>query len=93
MTPISELLSLCKAEVLIEMNEGKNCYLSAADFLSENEDWKEETGEEIWQAMIEKNVVISIQAYPNTPVGFYRIYHYDIDKAIDKMIEVLKNNR
>lgn len=33
-----------------------------------------------------------IPCYPRNSVGFYSIYHYDIDLAIDEMIEIIKSN-
>ena len=36
--------------------------------------------------MKKSNTVVEIQAYPDTPIGSYRVIHYDIDKAIDIML-------
>jgi hypothetical protein len=95
MTPISELLNLCKCGIQIEINIHRDYYMSASDALDElngeEDQWKSETDLDVWQKMIDTDTIISIQAYPDTPIGFYRIYHYDIDMAIQRMIEILKS--
>ena len=40
--------------------------------------------------MIEKNSVVRVTVYPRNSVGFYTVWHYDVDKAIDEMYEQLK---
>ena len=44
------------------------------------------------EEMIRRDTIVKIQFYPNTPVGFYLIYHYDIDKAIDIALDTVKND-
>jgi hypothetical protein len=48
--------------------------------------------EEIANKMIEHNTIIDLQFYPNTPIGFYSIYHYDLEMALDEALEILKND-
>ena len=40
-------------------------------------------GNEVYEEMKKNNTIVEIQAYPKTPIGSYRLFHYDIDKAID----------
>lgn len=42
--------------------------------------------------IIETDTLVRIQAHKNTPVGFYVIYHYDIDLALKEMREVLESS-
>lgn len=32
--------------------------------------------------MIELNTIVEVQCYPSTPVGFFTVFHYDVDEAI-----------
>jgi hypothetical protein len=41
-------------------------------------------------AMVEKDQMVMIQAYPKTPIGFYVVYHWDLESAIDEMLAVIK---
>jgi hypothetical protein len=42
-----------------------------------------DTPPEVRAEMIRLNTVVDVQFYPDTPVGFYRVAHYDIDAALD----------
>jgi len=37
----------------------------------------------------ETNNLVHIQFYPDTPIGFYNILHYDLDKALDLALEII----
>lgn len=37
------------------------------------------------------DTIIEIHFYPDTPVGFYKIFHYDLDMAIDEALLILKD--
>lgn len=63
-----------------------------ADWFRIDEGFKEETGEDVIKKIIETDTIVELQFYPNSPIGFYKIYHYDVDKAIDKAIEILKKD-
>lgn len=34
--------------------------------------------------MIETNTIVELQFYPDTPIGFYRVYYCDLDAALDE---------
>ncbi len=36
--------------------------------------------------MIRTNTVVRIQCYPRTSVGFFFVYHHDIDAAVDQAL-------
>lgn len=95
MTKIQQLISLCKCGITIEINAHRDYYMTAEQCLDEIDGeegmWQSETDPKVWRQMIETDTIISIQAYPNTPVSFHRIYHYDVDAAIDRMIELLNS--
>jgi hypothetical protein len=42
--------------------------------------------------MVKRDIVVKVQAYPNGATGFFSVYHYDIDKAVDIVLEAVKND-
>jgi len=90
MNKLKELLSKCKASVSITVNQHRDYYQSVEEHIEEqaliDEELIDEIGKEVYEEMKKTNTIVEIQAYPNTPVGSYRLFHYDIDKAIDIML-------
>lgn len=41
---------------------------------------------------IRRNEMVIVQVYPHTPIGFYRIGHYDLRAAIEKAYELTKKD-
>lgn len=48
-----------------------------------------ELEDSIRKTMIDTDTIIDLQFYPDTPIGSYSVYHYDIDMAIDEALECL----
>lgn len=95
MDKLKELLSKCKASVSITINEHRDYYQSVEKHIEEQalmdacisiKGFIDEIGKEVYEEMKKTNTIIEIQAYPDTPIGSYRLFHYDIDKAIDIML-------
>jgi len=90
MDKLKELLSKCKASVTISVNRHRDYHQSVKDYIEEQELMDkgliDEIGSEVYEEMKKTNTIIEIQAYPDTPVGSYRVFHYDIDKAVDIML-------
>jgi len=90
MNKLKELLSKCKASVSITVNQHRNYYQSVKDYIEEqaliDEELIDEIGKEVYEEMKKTNTIIEIQAYPYTPIGSNRTFHYDIDKAVDVML-------
>ena len=40
--------------------------------------------------MEKTNTVVSVQFYPDTPIGFYIVYHYDVEAAIKCALDALE---
>ena len=66
------------------MNEHRGIYVTPEEFL---EDREETVEPEVLKKMIETDTVVNIHFYPDTPIGFYDIYHYDLEKALDEALE------
>lgn len=89
MEKFKELVSLCKASVEISVNSHKDYYESVEQYVDED---VKDIDKDVFDEMVKRDIVVKVQAYPNTPVGFYTIYHYDIDKAIDIALHTVKND-
>ena len=70
-------------ELVIEKNKiWYNCYdIETSD--EANEYWREYG--------YEHNKIIALQFYRDTPIGSYSIYHYDLEMALDKALDILNN--
>jgi len=90
MNKLKELLSKCKASVSITVNQHRDYYQSVKEYIEEqvqlDEDLIEDIGLDVYKEMQKTNTIIEIHAYPDTPIGSYRVIHYDVDKAIDIML-------
>jgi len=89
---LKELIELCKCEVSISVNTHRNYYETVEDNLRDVIDNKE-VSDEVYQEMKRRDTVIRVQAYPDTPVGFYSAYHWDISIALQEVIESIKAER
>ena len=90
---MKEILNKCKCGVFFTANEHKDYYEQPEEWLIEqmqNQSDIDEIGKDIWEEMIKRDNVLVLQFYPDTPIGFYRIFHYDYDKLLEKAKEILK---
>lgn len=89
---LKKILKRCKCGVHLSINAHR-------DFRQTVEEYFEDLGyliedpievtPEIKKKMIELNTIIELQVYPNTPVSFFTVYHYDLDLAIEEMERLL----
>jgi len=82
---------LCKCSVTVSINNHKDYYESVEDHISDED--KEEIEKEVFDEMVKRDTVITVQAYPDTPIGFYTIHHYDLEKAISEMLKVVQDEK
>jgi len=89
MEKLKKLTDICKCGVHISINEHRNYYDTVESYFKSNfineEDFKDIEAN-VYEKMKELDTIVQLQYYPNTPVGFYIIYHYDLEKAIDKAL-------
>ena len=95
---LEEIISKCKGAVFLTVNEHKNYYITVEQRLKElkdrGEDLEEDLEEEVYNKILEKDSLIELHFYPRTAIGSYLIYHYDINKALEKALKILtKQNR
>lgn len=88
---VKTLVWNCKCSVEISVNYHRDLYETAAErlrYLEEDRGEDLELEPAVRERMIETNTIIEIQFYPNTPVAFYQVYHYDLDRALDIALSV-----
>jgi hypothetical protein len=87
---IKLLYSTCKAGVLISINEHRNYYETIEENIGNKLDG---INPAVLCKMKELDTLIVIQFYPDIPIGFYLVYHYDLELAIDETLELLKSKK
>lgn len=90
MTPWDKLLWMQKHALLVsvEVNEHKVYYETAAETLETRDaELFDEDEADLRAECIRRNELVVVQVYPSTPVGFYRVGHYDLDVAVDRAYE------
>ncbi len=92
MEKLNQLISLCKAAVSIEVNEHRNSYEPVEQYLRLY-DFGNELDPGILQEIINRDTVIVVQFYPQTPIGFYVLAHYDLEMAVDQALAVLNKTK
>jgi hypothetical protein len=82
------LLDRCKCGVFLTVNEHRDLYQTAEYRLNEIRKWDEDGINDIPPAVLEKMIetdtIIELQFYPDTPIGSYKIYHYDLQLALEE---------
>lgn len=94
MDKLKELMSRCKCGVFLHVNEHRDYYQKVEDYLEDIQARQSESPLEIAAniraKMIELDYIIDLQFYPDTPIGSYSIYHYDLDMALDEALACLR---
>ena len=88
MENINQLIKSCKCSVTIQVNNHKDYYQTVEEYIKEIEQI-DDIDKDVYNEMIKRNTIVEIQAYPDTPVGSYVIYHYDINEAIEVMLSMI----
>ncbi len=84
MEKLNELVSICKGEVIITVNEHRSNYETPEEYLH----WRKIEVDDI-DAINAGNLYV-VQAYPKTPVGFVVVAGADLDKLFDEIIKAAK---
>lgn len=94
MEKLLDLISLCKCSVSIVINNHKDFYQTVDNYISEipSADIVKNIGVDVYDEIIKRDNIVEITAYPNTPIGFYYLCHYDLETAINIMLDNLKQN-
>lgn len=81
MEKLQDLIKKTKCSVYIDINSHRDYYETIEQHIKPDD--REGISNDVWAKMIELDTCVILQVYPNTPIGFYVIYHYDVEMAID----------
>lgn len=87
MDKLEKLVSLCKGEVSITINEHRSTYDTILEFFDDPRAGRG-VSDELIAEMVKRDQVVCVQFYPHTPVGCHRLYHYDIETAIGAALAI-----
>ena len=93
---LNEILQKCKCGVYLSVNGYRDYYQTIQEGIDDINQSLSSSGsdflsKEMTNKMIEHNKIISLQFYSDTPIGSYSIYHYDLEMALDKALDILNN--
>lgn len=86
MEKLKQILSIAKCSVSLTVNNHRDYYENVIEHLKNEET---EIDVNILNKMIELDTIIHLQIYPNTPIGSYSVYHYDLDTCISIALDLL----
>lgn len=89
MEKLEELISLCKVSLEININQHKSFCYPLKSWIGEDD--LEDIDEYILNEIIKRDMLVHIQAYNETSTSCWVVYHYDLTKAIEKTIELIKS--
>jgi len=92
MEKFRKLIERCKCGVHITVNGHRDYYETVEQHFKGNpitEEDLEDIEPDVYEKMKELNVIVELQYYPDTPTGFYKVYHYDIELAVDEALSSL----
>jgi len=92
MEKLKKLMNLCEAEVMLDINEHRGSYQTVEEYLEDLSklECPPEIEDSIKKIMIETDTMVCCIFYPDSPVGSYLVYHYDLDKCLDICLAILK---
>lgn len=80
-------------EVDVRINDHRGGYETVAFALEHGDRGLFDANEADVQAeCIRRNELVIVQVYPHTPIGFYRVGHYNLGAAIDAAYELSKKS-
>ena len=91
MSKLQQIINKCKCSVSLTVNKHLDYYQTAEDALLEMQRYEcpPRIEPEVREIMEKTNIIIELQFYPDTPIGSYSLYHYDLDKILDEALEIL----
>lgn len=86
---ILKIIANCKCSCSFVVNDHKEVCQTTAEAIENLESCGFSIPDDIKCGMIERDCIVGIQMYPDTPVGFIMILHYDFALAVDEAYDAL----
>jgi hypothetical protein len=88
MEKLNKLIQKCKCGVYITVNSHRDSYQTIEQYFESPiyQEYLEDIDKDVFEKMKQTDTFIELQFYPDTPVGFYNVFHYDLEKAIDEAL-------
>ena len=88
------LLARCESGVYLTINAHRGSHETVESILSAiisngGKEIEAQIGKEVIAKMIEKDTIIDLDIFPDTPIGSFTIYHHDLNSALDAALEYL----
>jgi hypothetical protein len=88
MENLNKLIQKCKCGVHLSVNKHRDYHETVEQYFIKNK-YLEDVDKDVFEKMKELNTIIELHYYPDTPIGFYNIFHYDLQMAIDEALHSL----
>jgi hypothetical protein len=84
MDKLTLLLNRCKCGVHLTVNDHRDVYQTAKQAIEDLESMGHTVDDaDVRAKMVDLDTIVDLHFYPDTPVGFYKVLHYDLDMALD----------
>lgn len=84
---MENIIKKCKCGVYLEANKYRDYYDTIEEAVKEEKVAEDDA--ELAERIIKENQLISLQFYPDTPIGFYKVYGTTLEEVIKKAEEIL----
>lgn len=85
------IIKKCKAGVYLEANKYRDYYETIPEAIEDANRDDKTIDDKLAERMIKTNQFISLQFYPDTPIGFYKVYGTSFDEVIEKALAILES--
>jgi hypothetical protein len=87
---LTTLQARCKCGIYLTINEHRDMYQTVEEAFEEHQNRGEpiDVDDDIKQQMIATNTMVRLQCYPDTPIGFYQVWHYAVDGALTEALAI-----
>ena len=92
MEKLKKIMALCKCSVSVTINQHRDYYEPIEQYLIGTNNYND-IDKKVLSEIVRLDELVEIQFYPDTPIGSYCVYHYDLESAIDKALEILEKEQ
>ena len=92
MDKLHALLARCKCGVYLTVNEHRDYYQTPEMRLDEYASMEAppEIDDDVRAGILRTGNIVDLHFYPDTPIGFYHIVHFDLDEALTTALQILE---